>query len=377
MSNTPLWSSPQPARRSLRGTAQADLCVVGLGGSGLAAVRAGLEAGMRVIGLDASQVAAGAAGRNGGFLLAGPAWFHHDARERVGRDLAARMYAETLNELARMEHQPSVRRVGSLRISGEENEADDVERHFAALREDEIEAERYKGPEGRGILVPSDAVFDPFAHCVWQASDVVRGGAQLFERSPVTRVEAGVVTTRDGAVHAPRIVVAVDGGLAALVPSLANAVSTWRLQMLGTAPVGRTLSRHAVYSRFGYDYWQQLPDGRVTLGGGRDVGGEAERDAALCTTIEVQSHLDRVLREQIGTEAEVTHRWAGRVCYTPDGMPVCHEFAVGAIAIGAYCGTGNIIGRILGREVIQRWHGGPSPFLEALSLARSDQTPTN
>ncbi|MFT6629356.1 MAG: hypothetical protein ACJA1R_002632 [Flavobacteriales bacterium] len=45
--------------------------------------------------------------------------------------------------------------------------------------------------------------------------------------------------------------------------------------------------------------------------------------------------------------------------------------------MGAYCGTGNIIGRILGREVIQRWHGGPSPFLEALSLARSDQTPTN
>src|SRR5947207_138096 len=54
---------------ALGGEIEADVCVVGLGGSGLAAVRALTALGTRVVGLDAGEVACGAAGRNGGFLL--------------------------------------------------------------------------------------------------------------------------------------------------------------------------------------------------------------------------------------------------------------------------------------------------------------------
>src|SRR5687767_6869168 len=84
--NVPVWDS---GRRlglpSLGGDAEADVCVVGLGGSGLAAVHALLDLGARVVGLDAGVVAGAAAGRNGGFLLAGLAPFHHDAVAAVGR----------------------------------------------------------------------------------------------------------------------------------------------------------------------------------------------------------------------------------------------------------------------------------------------------
>ena len=47
---------------SLGGEVQADVCVVGLGGSGLAAVRALAARGLGVVGLDADEVACGAAG---------------------------------------------------------------------------------------------------------------------------------------------------------------------------------------------------------------------------------------------------------------------------------------------------------------------------
>ncbi|HWT25696.1 MAG TPA: FAD-dependent oxidoreductase, partial [Solirubrobacteraceae bacterium] len=68
----PVWGDPRAWRTlpPLRGEVEADVCVVGLGGSGLAAVGAALAAGATVAGVDAGPVGGGAAGRNGGFLLA-------------------------------------------------------------------------------------------------------------------------------------------------------------------------------------------------------------------------------------------------------------------------------------------------------------------
>ena len=73
--STPVWGDPAGEENPgpLRGSVSADVCVVGLGGSGLAAVGRLLEAGASVAGVDAGPVAGGAAGRNGGFLLAGAA----------------------------------------------------------------------------------------------------------------------------------------------------------------------------------------------------------------------------------------------------------------------------------------------------------------
>jgi len=91
--------------------------VIGLGGSGLAAVAGLLERGLSVVGVDAGRVAAGAAGRNGGFLLGGPALFLHDAIKRWGADAAVGLYRETLAELDRLETvlgPDVVRRVGSI-----------------------------------------------------------------------------------------------------------------------------------------------------------------------------------------------------------------------------------------------------------------------
>ena len=76
-----------------------------------------------------------------------------------------------------------------------------------------------------------------------------------------------------------------------------------------------------VYDNYGYDYWQQLPDGRVALGGGRSLHADAEWGLPAEPGDDVQAYLDVLLRERLGIDAPVTHRWAGRIAYTPSGCP--------------------------------------------------------
>src|SRR5262245_17869661 len=116
----PAWDDKQwTALPHQSGTLRADVCVVGLGGSGLSAIHAFLDQGVNVIGVDAGHVASGAAGCNGGFLLAGTARFYHDTLDVVGRERARQLYALTVDEIDRMVRtMPDIaRRTGSLRIA--------------------------------------------------------------------------------------------------------------------------------------------------------------------------------------------------------------------------------------------------------------------
>jgi glycine/D-amino acid oxidase-like deaminating enzyme len=370
--NVPVWDS---GRRlglpSLAGDVEADVCVVGLGGSGLAAVHALLDLGARVVGLDAGVVAGAAAGRNGGFLLAGLAPFHHDAVAAVGRARAVALYRLTLEQLDRMaaETPDAVRRVGSLRIAASAEEERDCERQLAAMRADDLPAEPYDGPEGRGLLVPTDGAYHPQRRCHALAERAVRRGARLFERTTVVDVRGDEVATAGARVRCGVALVMVDGALEALLPELAGRARSARLQMLATAPERPVRYPRPVYSRWGYDYWQQLDDGRVVLGGCRDLHEAAEwtRDAEPSPA--VQSALDRLLRERLGVVAPVTHRWAATVAYTADGLPVCEEVRPRVFAAGAYSGTGNVVGALCGRALAQLAVAGRTE-LDALLSAR-------
>ena len=188
---TPVWGDPAGAESPgpLRGAVSADVCVVGLGGSGLAAVGRLLEAGASVVGVDAGPVAGGAAGRNGGFLLAGGALFHHDAVAAWGEERAVGIYEESLRELDRLAAElgaPIVRRVGSLRIPASPEEEQHCADQLAMLRRHGFPAEPADGPSGAGLFVPGDGSVQPLERCRLLARRAVDAGARLFCDSPVT-----------------------------------------------------------------------------------------------------------------------------------------------------------------------------------------------
>ncbi|MEO6778529.1 MAG: FAD-binding oxidoreductase [Gemmatimonadaceae bacterium] len=354
--NVPAWDDGEwSSLATLDGDVDADVCVIGLGGSGLTCIRELQSAGMRVVGVDGGSVGSGAAGRNGGFLLAGTADFYHDSVAALGRDRAHRIYELTLDQIDRIaaETPDAVHRDGSVRIATSNEERRDCDAQLAAMISDGLTAEVYTGPEGTGLFFPRDGAFQPLARCRSLALVALAEGALLFELSPAVAFTRGLVETGAGRIHCTHIIACVDGRLEQLFPELAGRVRTARLQMLGTEPLGHVRFTRPVYARWGYNYWQQLPDGRVVLGGGRDSFVETEWTMSAVPTAEVQSELDRILRDEAGVTAKVTHRWAASVGYTTTGAPVLEQVRPGIWAIGAYSGTGNVIGALYGRAVAQ------------------------
>lgn len=369
------WEVPSPPLPRLQGRVEADACVIGLGGSGLAAMaRLQKNRVNRIVGIDAGGVASGAAGRNGGFLLAGPAQFHHRARAAWGPMAAKALYAltvETIERLAR--RMPDlVDRVGSVRVAADSAEIDDIAEHMAALVDDGFAASPWTGPGGqRGLFVPDDAVFHPAERCVRVADQVWERGGWLYGGDPVVEIDGTTVRTAHGEIDAGVVLVCVDGGLPALLPELSERVRTVRLQMLATGPVAFGTAQHAMYHRQGLDYWQQRPDGRLFVGGCRDAGSsDEEGDVTASPTETVQSALDRLVREVIGVQAPVTHRWAGVVGYTDDSLPVVEEVRPSVWAAGGYSGTGNVIGTLAGEALADAVSGRPThPLMDALGAA--------
>jgi glycine/D-amino acid oxidase-like deaminating enzyme len=121
-----------------------------------------------------------------------------------------------------------------------------------------------------------------------------------------------------------------------------------------------------VYRRWGFDYWQQLPGGSIALGGGRDRHAEDEWGAPPRPSEPVQADLERLLREELGIDAPITHRWAGEVSYTEDELPVLEEIRPGVLVVGGHNGHGNVMGSACARAAAEIALGRPAPRLARL-----------
>jgi gamma-glutamylputrescine oxidase len=375
---TPYWlEGPYEPRPALAGTVEADVCVIGGGIGGLSCARALAGHGLRTVLLEGRTVAGGASGRNGGFLLAGASLFHVDARERYGRDDARRLYAHTLAAqeeffalAAELGAGDAVRRVGCLRLAASDEEAEHVVRHVEALHEDGFPAELVEGQAlppvlrrlGRvACLTAHDGALQPARWIRALARAAEAAGVTIHEGSPVEGpVPApgeGEVRTPGGTVRATHVVVAADGALPQLVPDYADRIRSRRLHMVATAPLPERILDGVVYSRWGYEYFQQLPDGRLTCGGFSDVDGEDSYTTAEDGSPEIWGRLERYVHDDLGLAgARITHRWVGVVGYGDDGRPFVGPVPGrdGLHVLGGYSGVGNLVGYVAGTAVAER-----------------------
>jgi gamma-glutamylputrescine oxidase len=372
--DTPYWlDEPYEPRPPLEGDVEVEACVIGAGVGGLSCARRLAGHGIETLVLERETVAGGASGRNGGFLIAGLAPFHNDAVELWGRDYASRVYAATLaaqEEMyalaAKLGVGGAVRRVGSLRVSASEDEAEHVRRHVAALREDGFPAgllERDELPPAlrrsgfNACLTDHDGALQPARWIRALAADAERAGVRICEMSevkgPVPAPDEGLLAATTGSVRARHLIVAADGALPRLVAGYEGRVRARRLHMVATAPVADRLTDHLVYARWGYEYFQQRPDGCVLAGGFGDLDGEASYTDDPRGDPRIWDRIVRYLRDDLDVQAEVTHRWTGTVGYGEDRRPVVGPVSgrPGLWVAGGYSGTGNVPGFLAGRHL--------------------------
>jgi glycine/D-amino acid oxidase-like deaminating enzyme len=188
-------------------------------------------------------------------------------------------------------------------------------------------------------------------------AQLLQGRAALHEDTRVVRVSPGSVVTERGTVGADVVVVAVDGRLDLLVPSLAGRVRTARLQMVATEPVSPGRLPCPVYGRWGYDYAQQDASGRMFCGGGRDLFVEDEWTHDAEPSAQVQTYVADLATRMAGEEVAVAHRWAASVGFTTwaghgDGRALCTQVDDRVMAIGGYNGTGNLVGPVAARAAV-------------------------
>ena len=111
------------------------------------------------------------------------------------------------------------------------------------------------------------------------------------------------------------------------------------------------------------------------LGGFSDHDGEGAADSY--TTVEqpspaIHARLERFLRDDLGIEAPVTHRWVGLVGYSRDerafvGAVPGHD---GLYVAGGYNGTGNLNGFTAGRILSELLATGASADAHLYDSAR-------
>ena len=372
--DVPYWlEEASPARPVTTVEGRADVAIVGAGVTGCSAALRLAGAGLRVRVHDARGIAEGASGRNGGFALGGGAARYDVARETYGAERAAgywRWTHEALDRLAELAGD-ALQRTGSYRLAGDEEEREGIRREYEALREDGFEAEWLEDVPGGAagqfhgaISHPHDGSIQPARFVRRLAALAAAAGAELREHDRVEDFDA---------LDADRVLVATDGYGHGLVAELADLIWPTRGQMIGSAPLDHVLFDRPHYARQGFDYWQQLPDGRILLGGFRDVSILDELTDVEETTPTIQSSLESFLRELVGEEVEVTHRWAGIFGLTQDMLPLVgpvpgHEGRVWVA--GGYSGHGNVLGFACGELVADAMLGRESPQLELMDPAR-------
>jgi gamma-glutamylputrescine oxidase len=383
-----VWQDEAPAE------VQTDLCVIGAGIIGSATAYWASTIGLRGVVVEAREPAMGASGRNAGFILSGISDNYYRAIAKYGRDAARELWALSIDNRNTMigfaeRFGVPVLRCGSLLLAESEQEAEELELSADLLAEDGFPGEYLaRDPLDRGFLAalrrPGDGVTQP---ALLTRQLLRHSGFKVVTGAPVS----GIVAEEGGVriegprviIHARHVILATNAWSATLHPYFKGKVLPMRGQILVTEPVP-TCFDTAGYSHFGYWYFRQIPErglkgyGRWLIGGGRHLHFDTENDNPdESISGPVQSDLEawtaRHFPEVAG--AGISHRWAGTMGFTPDGLPLVGRLPDQervAFAVG-FNGHGMGLGVLLAKKALDLlMEQRPPGLFDAVRLEHHD-----
>ncbi|KXS22484.1 FAD dependent oxidoreductase [Gonapodya prolifera JEL478] len=349
--------------------ASCDVLVIGAGLTGCSAAFhlaeiAGKDLDIAV--LDARDVAYGASGRNGGIGRSsfGFAW-KFKSEGKADFDMIRNKLAFQEENIASMAqwHKRYLSRYPAAEPILERFDSDALIAFFTpaeaeAERErqarigtlggkrdlpESIDAEKVKAiygcdaaKAGGMVVKPSYAVWTAkFCHALLRfASDLSRVNVQTHTLVHIVRRVAGagsssdaefefVAHTSKGDVRCKRVIYATNGYSRALLPELL--VTPVRGVCGSLIPETAPPFRASVSANHGYAYMSSRPDGRVVLGGFRDLqenNGQGWNAEDSDVDPRVASGIEGFLEKNFGTKTRVEGVWSGTQGWTASGEPV-------------------------------------------------------
>jgi glycine/D-amino acid oxidase-like deaminating enzyme len=379
-----------PRRPSLPGPAEADVCIVGGGYTGLwtAYYLAGLRPGWKIVVLEAAFAGYGASGRNGGWVTAElPGSRDRYAQAAGGAAGVRALEAElrsTVDEVGRVCEAESIAcdfvKGGRLSVATTPSQLARMREGLVAIREhgdgedvyqflsrDETrERVNVAGALG-GLFAPASARVQPAALAAGIAAAAERRGVAIYEATPVSMIEpAGsgqaVARTKFGDVRAGAVLRCIEGYTAAL-PGLRRALLPMNSHMIVTEPlapqawqeIGWDGAETLADEAHAYMYAQRTADGRIALGGrgvpyryGSAVDRLGETDPS---TVAALTDVLRRLFPAAGS-APIAHAWCGVLGVSRDWCAtVTYNPASGLGWAGGYAGHGVAAANLAGRTL--------------------------
>ena len=348
-----------PQHPLLTGEVQADVCVIGGGYAGLSAALHLAERGFDVALVEANRAGWGASGRNGGQLGVGPRAEIGVYEKKVGRDDARKVWEIALaanrlvrDLIARFDIDCGLTD-GYLEAAWKSSHEADlmaypehVAKHYAydqarPVPVDEMRrmlgTSRYHG----GFLDMGGAHLHPLRFALGLAHAATAAGVRIYEKSQVTGVSAGRVTTAMGTVRAAHVIVACNGYLDGLVPKAARRIMAINNFIIATEPLpedrARAIIRDPVCvcdSKFVLNYYRFAQNNVLLWGGGESYGRRFPRDL----TALVRSKMLEVFPQL--ADVAITHTWGGTLAITGTRFPAFQRIDAQTLAISGWSGSG-------------------------------------
>ncbi len=336
----PVWLDDAPDANAPKTKERFDVVIIGGGvlGAGCAYMLAQRQ-NLKVALVESGKLAHGSSGRNGGFVLRGIQSYYNNAVKLYGRQTAAQVFrfAEQNQALIRQfvekygncfDHETcgsyllacSLEELEELAESADLMRDDGFELEF--LKEDPLERDFY------GAMVnPLDVGINPvkFVRALASASN-----AKIFEDETVVRIDYDghvSVQTASRTLRCERALLATNAYTPLLVSWFVDKIQPARGQAFVTKPLRKRIVDRLCYANYGWEYFRQLSDNRLLLGGCRQLFLNEELGYADMTTKPVQSALQSYLKDRFPDVAGVPidYRWSGLMGFTADGLPLVGE----------------------------------------------------
>jgi glycine/D-amino acid oxidase-like deaminating enzyme len=372
----PFWTEATPPPSLGRTTLPpaADVAIVGLGVTGLAAARRLAAAGREVVVLEAETLGAGASAVNGGMTTYGLKISTREALARYGERLGRELWQASLDAVDLVERIVTEESIdcGHTRPGGAAlgfGERD--RRHFVDTRAwmqenvdfpfDLVEGDAISTVIGSrrfssALVDGFSAGCDPARYLYGLARSATRAGAALVEHAEVTAIgrrHAGfeLATTR-GWLRAGAVLLATNGYTGTWLPALRRRVVPIGSYIVTTEPLPPETAARLIpggrmlwTSRRLLNYFRLTPDNRLLMGGRQNLNTDLDlADSARRLRATVLRFFPEL------QDVPLTHSWTGKLGVTFDQLPHIGRVDGMWYALG-YSGHGLALGTYLGSEV--------------------------